>query len=58
MSETETGITANSFNKGLIPSLKAMLDYFGDRVESVEMVRTNGTLQVAHKITVRSANDV
>lgn len=38
---------------GIRPSLKAMLDYFGDRVESVEIVRKRGDLQLEHKSTIR-----
>ncbi len=55
MSETEIGITANSFNEGIKPELKAMLDYFGDRVESVEITHKNGALQIARKLAIRSA---
>ncbi|WP_343314237.1 hypothetical protein AAIB41_03550 [Brucella sp. BE17] len=51
MSETE--IIKRPRESGIDPEVEAMLDYFGDRVESVTVEHENNGMTIRSTITVR-----
>lgn len=48
MSETDINLSPKS--TGIDPELKVMLDYFGQRVESVTMEYQNGSIKTKNKV--------